>query len=741
MGIVLAMMLKTLCLGAGEAPAEFQGIQTARIEAANGMPRLLLNDQPTPPLIFFFNSAMETGGHHLVPQVRQAAEAGIHLLSMPFVGWPWEEEGDYGYSDGILDRFIEVDPEALFILRLYAEPSATWPGWAQVPDGQNMAYADGSAGPPSIASDLYWDAFKENVARMIRRYEASPYGPRIVGYQPCAQNTGEWFPHDYRTKGPDISEANQQGFRAWLREVYASDAALSEAWGRPCGLESARIPEAEPGRFPMHMAPEEEPIEAFYACPEERDWVDYSTYQSDCIADRILEAAALIKQETGRKKLAVFFYGYAFELPGSMGGHGAMGRVLRSPDVDALAGPISYAPIAERLTGGASAAMTALDSVALHGKLWINEDDMRTHLIDPKKDLPVWLSEEAFGKQTAHLDETRRLLARNLGAVIVHRAGTWWMDLIAAGAFEDARLWRLMESVGRPAFTELMADPQPYRPEAALILNERSRFFEKSDWDLFCHSRPILRNACAKTGAAVGYYYLDDFIEGLVPPCKAYLFANAFCLDEAQTAGIRARLEREGATAIWLYAPGYLNPAGEMVGACERLTGIRARTEPGPLGSRGAGPCEGLSWGWDRPNQTNPRMVIEDPEAEVLGRYRADDAPSTARKRTGNHTSVICGDASLSVELLRRLFKEAGVHLWADGDAVVHTDGRALIVHASYDRVITVTLPEGLSATPVALPGDDERENSFAGLQVRDGETRWFSLAPATSAAGQTTAP
>ena len=50
--------------------------------------------------------------------------------------------------------------------------------------------------------------------------------------------------------------------------------------------------------------------------------------------------------------------------------------------------------------------MTAIDSVALYGKLWINEDDMRTHLIDVKHDLPKWLSEEGFGKHARDLMET-----------------------------------------------------------------------------------------------------------------------------------------------------------------------------------------------------------------------------------------------------------------------------------------------------------------------------------------------
>src|ERR1035441_4987665 len=69
------------------------------------------------------------------------------------------------------------------------------------------------------------------------------------------------------------------------------------------------------------------------------------------------------------KRLVAFFNGYIYDLPGSMNGHTRMDRLLASPDIDMIAAPISYNTLQERLGGGAGGAMSALDSVALHGKL------------------------------------------------------------------------------------------------------------------------------------------------------------------------------------------------------------------------------------------------------------------------------------------------------------------------------------------------------------------------------------
>ena len=60
-------------------PAEYDfvrnGVQSARVEVASGMPRLLINSQAVPPFLFFYNARPADRIQNLDPQLRLAAAA------------------------------------------------------------------------------------------------------------------------------------------------------------------------------------------------------------------------------------------------------------------------------------------------------------------------------------------------------------------------------------------------------------------------------------------------------------------------------------------------------------------------------------------------------------------------------------------------------------------------------------------------------------------------------------------
>ena len=108
--------------------------------------------------------------------------------------------------------------------------------------------------------------------------------------------------------------------------------------------------------------------------------------------------------------------------------------MLDCPDIDVLCSPISYF---DRGIGGSAPAMTAAESVALAGKMWLFEDDTRTYLgsgefpgnYDGAKDLA----------------ETQTMLRRNVAQEATRNFATWWMDLGMTGWFNDPRMWEEME--------------------------------------------------------------------------------------------------------------------------------------------------------------------------------------------------------------------------------------------------------------------------------------------------------
>jgi hypothetical protein len=133
--------------------------------------------------------------------------------------------------------------------------------------------------------------------------------------------------------------------------------------------------------------------------------------------------------------VVVFFSGYLFKFSAastgpSVSGHYALRRLLDSPDIDVLCSPISYF---DRGLGQSAPAMTAAESVALAGKMWLFEDDTRTYL--GSGNFPG-----AFDAVNT-LEDTNKELIRNVGQEAVRNFATWWMDLGATGWFNDPRMW------------------------------------------------------------------------------------------------------------------------------------------------------------------------------------------------------------------------------------------------------------------------------------------------------------
>jgi hypothetical protein len=277
----------------------------------------------------------------------------------------------------------------------------------------------------------------------------------------------------------------------------------------------------------------------------------------------------------------------------------------------------------------------------------------------------------------------------------------------------------------RSLYEALYRSPAPYCPEVAVLVDEQSKLYVKSDYDANRCLLYEVREAAARSGAAAGYYLLDDFLDGLVPPCKAYVFANTFLLNDEEIAKARKRLEREEATALWVYAPAYIGPDGFDLDRCRRLTGLTLVRRDGRQSSEGAGPLKGRTWA--RSVGVRPRLTVQDENAEVLGHYRDDGLVSAARARSGAFQSVFFGDMGITADVLRFVFQSAGAHIWTRGNEVVRTDGRFLIVHSGRKNRVRIHPPSGVGLKAIGS-AQPSLEGETLVVPFAKGETRWFRL-------------
>lgn len=654
------------------------------------------------PMYFFYNVAMEQNVKNMEEQLQLADSHSVNTVAFHMSPlWPQDTQSQLtNRTEQFFKAIGSANTNALFIPRCFLTPPRLYREKYSDEFPQMSGCDLSPENHVSLGSDFMFDESEKALRTMVRHVESSRFGERTPVYYLAAQETGEWIPYQYRNGGADHSRSNTNKFREWLMRKYQTDAALQAAWGNTnASLRSVSVPDDDSGRFPMRATGKGETVRMFYRLPQEQNWVDYSQYLSEITAQRICDLATVVKEETGSKKKCLVFYGYVFELAGSMSGHLNMSRILNNPDIDMVGAPMSYINYSDRLAGGPGGSMSALDSMPLHGKKWLSEIDTATYAQKEDAYVPDWYwdSADANFDVPSTPKEAGDVLNRAFAFACAHRATLWWMDLFGAGWFSDSNLWNILDQGMGKHFFEMASDQTVYTPDVAVIVDEKSRLYENCTWSGFFEIYPMLRNSAMLTGASTGFYYLDDFLAGRVLPAKVCVFSNLWKADKADFEQIHKILKKNKSTAVWQYAPGW------MSGGCngiKQATGIQTEPDAGSCVSSGEGLLSGLSWG--PTYNIEPRINIKKRGVDVLARYADGKISAAFRTEDGVNHYLLCSP-KISEGVLRRIYEKAGVYLWCSPEGVINTDGRTFVhLHASRDAEYKISIPsEGTQTVPL----------------------------------------
>ncbi|MGO8929285.1 MAG: beta-galactosidase [Limisphaerales bacterium] len=643
-------------------------------------------------------------------QIRMAAAVGVDFVSFP-VDMPWPAPGvpaDWTAADNLCAQVLEANPRALLLPRFGADP----PGWWRKahPDDV-MTWEDGSQQQQAVvASPLYRRDAAARVAALVEHLE-SKFGEHMAGYHPCGQNTGEWFYQDtWENRLNGYATADTKGWRAWLRGRYGGDSALQAAWHDPAATLNGAAVSTPAQRRASPTGILRDPV-------NQKPLIDFAEFQQQAMADLVCELAHAARQASHGRKLVLFFYGYVFEFgPIRLGpatcGHYALRRVLDCRDIDMLCSPISYF---DRGIGGSAPAMTAAESVALAGKMWLFEDDTRTYLG----------SGEFPGQFDGARDlaETQTMLRRNVAEEATRNFATWWMDLGMTGWFNDARMWDEMsrlDAVDR-VFLE---KPIPYRPEVAAVIDEYSMLETAgsastvTDPGIYQVRRPL-----ARIGAPYGQYLLDDVLRGRVHS-KLYVFLNAWQLSATQRQALRSNTG--GACRVWCYASGLHDSGRTSPEAMRELTGFRlvpvaparAWAAPTDLGRQ-----LGLHTAFGIEAPVNPLFAAADASPEETLATYPDGSAAVALRRAAGGWSLFVGAPGLTSDVLRLAARKAGVHLYTQTDCNVYANGPIVALHATQDGPIALDTGHR-GQVHDALSGNLIGSGPGVTLHLKKGETR-----------------
>jgi hypothetical protein len=302
----------------------------------------------------------------------------------------------------------------------------------------------------------------------------------------------------------------------------------------------------------------------------------------------------------------------------------------------------------------------------------------------------------------------------------------WWTDLFG-GTFHDDKIIRLLGQLKDIDTRYLMADRQS-NAEIAVVLDDSSFTYFGDGEPLFTALLTAQRQwELAFIGAPWDPYLLSDMGNPKLRDYKMYIFLNTFHVTPQQREVIHRRLERNGATAVWVYAPGYITDK-LSAGNIQSLTGISVK-ESDTVGELHVditsfespytrGLPDPTAYGtdvnvanikrWydhqlylkdprdpslqrDLPGfRISPRFWSDDRDAQVLGKLAGVNEPGLVVKKVSGWTSIYSSAPILPAPLLRNIARVAGCHIYSDGGDVVYANREFLGFYSPRggDRII-----------------------------------------------------
>ncbi len=677
-----------------------------------------------PPLGLWISALPGADPVAVQEQFRLAAEAGVHLCVVAAPAPAPDLSDDGAPLREVIDSLLQANPRARIILRLPLDMTVEW--LSGHPDA--CVYLNGVAhAEPCVASETWRDAAADVLraaAAMAKEHEWP-----IEGYVLECLEGGRWV----RTGPEDTGPANTAGFRRWLHERYGTDENLRIAWDRPeASLAAAEIPLASD-------ADGAEPAATLYADRASEPTVDYRRYTAMATAEAIAGLAQALREEIAPEQRILVMYGHVFDAAPGGSQHAALGVLWRSA-IDGFISPVSYH---DRGLGGTGGFMGPIHSALRRGKSWHLIDDTRTGIARDS------VTGEITQLKGLRIEDVYAVQARNYGAALANGIGLLWADSDGTGALIDEAMWTRFG-----AMADLYADtwPQPAwetpppetRTTLCVVVDELSRAYQRSYPEFSEDLLYRARDAALSAGVPTAFCLLGDLVDGVAPEAAAYLFLNAFHLNESRRNAVHGWLRDHRSAAIWTYAPGALGSGG-MEAGIEATTGfpVRRVAQPAYSGSLGAlgTPLipNGAPIGFVR--ALDPLFSIdveEDDEAAVLAKYADSGRASIAmRFRPDGWASVYCADPAVTPNVLRQVLSILEEHIYIESNPDQAPDAayfgpNLIAIHGrgQADRERRLSLPGVFDVTDLLNPEIGwPAKQSFA-FSVRFGETFILKLTP-----------
>lgn len=370
---------------------------------------------------------------------------------------------------------------------------------------------------------------------------------------------------------------------------------------------------------------------------------------------------------------------------------------------DALDVIVCQSNYRERLPGFPTVSVLPMESLHLHGKLYLNELDLRTYARPFDNGIPSVVSMKSLG-MAEDFQMWQTMYRRFAGEADATRMGYWLYDM-KSGWFDTPEIVRDVRDLAKEEEALARMTPSVWRPDVAVLVDETQILFGDN---------PLRRPAINS-----GYIYFEQ-VRGLVSsgvPFETYLAEDALedssILDgkkvvvcafmreiDSRRKALLDRLSAAGATIVFLSETGVRGGA-EATRFDPVLTegrfGHRMVAEPGvdyDMISLYSTVCErDLT---DSDIEDGARCTVRETEGvRVLARYASDGLPAVAVRRDADCRRIYVAEPSgLTPGFFNSLARDSGAYVAVERDGLqLNMNGDFISLHCLRPGGYRISLP------------------------------------------------
>ena len=734
--------------------AEFEALlasepdHTARVERRAGRARFVLDGKVTLPVFFKASTGKELKGFFGGAKM---ASAGVDLQSTHIrFGVTKEPDSGFWSTNGFdavgavreIRKAMKRAPHAKFLLSVdlsaYPQFADEHPDEVWVNDegrrvfGHHCHSAFSLPKMINLARHWYWisnhsivwrEAVKTNLTSLVVELKRTGLSKRIVGVHLAGYHDGQ-----FSTVHPDYSKPAIAGFRRWLRAKYPTLAELRAAWRDASVTYDTATPPVLKDAHGQHL---------YFSADADRPIIDYQTFLKRNPFHMQEDIAQHVKKCFGKDIVAVRYCMSPFG--GSYNAAYDIEPFVESDAIDVLCAQPNYG---RRLPGFPSATRVPFESFHRHGKLFLNEFDLRTYAAYTSWEGELAAIQYGRAEDDAMWCTINRKLA---GQMYAADMGWWYLDM-AGGWFEPDGIAADIAGTLRDGRALLSSVPSSWRPDVAFVTDEDGLLTRNLIRHYFNPDEAVQNGEQVQVLAGAGVphddWLLSDWLAdpALATRYKLIVFWGLYDIDEKRAALVRS-LAGSDRTLVFLAGAGVVrgvDATGFVLDSKPFPSQHETLAEPGvgwnmaslmPVGK--ITEILGVTSGWPWQYRSPPRLFVKEAaDQRVTARFEQDGTVAVAEKSDGGCTKVyVAAYGGLTPDYFHHLAVCAGAYVPVDRPGLeVDMNGEFLSVHCLRPGTYNLRLPFRASAVNLKTDVADRNTSEVLRLDLTAGETRWYRI-------------